>query len=160
MKILIPPQFSSQPARPVSDYGQIRDIAKAMLELLNADAFTVGLYKDGFALHHAQVSADPFDFFVVHDRMREAFGASVVCNPQIDSAALPVPFKEACLSYPFRAPVKTKRYNLVRATVDIPHPLLSMFGKLKEVVLELEDLPAIIMQHEVEHGDGKSLFKR
>lgn len=158
MKLIKP---HKRPSAPVENWSNIASTTKEMLSFLNSGGFQ-GIFHEGLALSHAQVSENPLNFFVVHDNVMDAFsGLSVICNARIISADVPVPFKEACLSFPFRNQINTKRYACVTIEAEVHNPMKSFFlGGLSTRTFELDGLAAFIVQHEIDHARGVSIFER
>lgn len=152
---LIPPH--KKLSKRVTHCDEIKQDFPAMLGLLNADNFT-GKWKKGLALHHSQVSIEPYHMFVVHKNLVEAFdGWEVVCNAKILERYDAVPFKEACLSYPHRAVKKMRRYARVLFEADVLDAGMFQW-KLKHITLEVTGLAAFVVQHEQDHAQGRFIF--
>lgn len=150
-------RLSHKPAAKVTSYGQIKAAAADMLTLLNADKFA-GKYDNGFALHHAQVSNEPLNFFVTH-RSWENVLPSIVVNAKIIERMEPLTFKEACLSFPFRDPIKTPRYWRVIVEYEEYSKARSWFANgLRPQQMAFDGLAALIFQHENDHAIGKNIY--
>jgi len=115
---------------------RIRQLAEAMLETMYR-APGVGLAAPQVGESIRLVVADPGS--------REEPEPIILVNPQITAAEGRTAMQEGCLSVPgFTAEVDRSKRIAVRAwTLDE-----------KEVELELEDFPAILLQHEIDHLEG------
>lgn len=165
MEIIIPFKKGVQ-CQKVESAEQIFGDAQEMQDRLNNNLF--GQSKKCFALHHAQVSSHPFNFFVINSKMD---GLSknylpgqmiVICNPKIleKDKESRIYMREGCMSYPHKHDKTMFRCNRVYVSYDtiIPDP-----KKENNLILEhreewLEDVNAQIFQHEVEHGHGISIY--
>lgn len=147
---------------PVISFGQIKFDVERMTELVNKKDHT-GKWKEALALHHSQVSEGPLNFFVVNRGVAGEFdGHEVFINPRIVDQEDPVPFKEACLTFPFRDEIKTKRWYKIMVDFETPKPsILRHVGSgVRTIRMGLEGLPAFIFQHEFDHGQGMCIFDR
>jgi peptide deformylase len=149
MKIIQPHHAIS---RPVTAWADIKTDASELVKMVNGK-FTVGRWKEALALHHSQVTLTPFNFFVVHQDLKEAFGHEVIMNCRIVDVDDRTTFKEACMSYPFRPEIKTLRYR--RVIVDFEYK--GLFG-LKTERRGLLDIAAFVAQHECDHAKGKCIY--
>lgn len=168
MKIIPPHRNKSLP---VSAYSSIEPFVKGMLELVDRNDHS-GLWKEALALHHSQVDPYPYDFFVLNSKMAEHFnGHRVIINPEIISEEDPVRFQEACMSWPFRNVINTKRSNKLKVRFCVPRTLFGIpvftgylsghfTQALLDVELELTGIPAFVFQHEYDHGQGLCVFDR
>lgn len=130
-----------------------------MLALLNGDDFR-GLYRDGFALSHAQVSEKPFNFFVTHRSFRDTM-PDIICNLKILERIEPYTVPEACLSYPHRPPIKLKRFWRVIVEYDEPTQYLGWHpGGLKTEQRAFDGLVAQMLQHEFDHAHGTNIYAK
>lgn len=151
MQVIIPPNsiFST----PVRRFSEIRQDAFAMIKMVEEGKFSVGLWKEAFALSHSQISLTPKQFFVVNwkePQMRKFFKHQIIINPLIERRDSFELFKEGCMSMPYRLPVKKKRYALVTVTYWTP----GWFGWLRKITETHTGLSAFVFQHELEHFRG------
>lgn len=138
---------------------QIEADAAAMRELLNAGKFT-GMWKEGFALSHSQVSEDPFRFFVLHDGAKEGFeNYDTIINAKVEKGSDKMPFKEACLSYPHRGVINTQRFASIEISCLVPVKKFFRLHLMKKI-LRLEGLAAFIAQHEIDHAQGIHIYDK
>lgn len=157
MKIIQPAH--NKPAAIVKTWGEIKEEAETLREFVNEGKFE-GHYEKAYAISHAQVSNDPKHFFVLHKDHEKLFGTWCVINqglaPKGKNPACrePVYFKEACMSFPFRKPQSTERFNKIRIKYKVPFLITSWRTK----VADLEGLPAFIAQHEAMHAAGKNIY--
>jgi peptide deformylase len=144
------------PSAPVTSWGEIKDAARELLELVDADTFP-GNNPEAIAIHHAQVSEAPFAFFAVNSKYIEPFDLTrrLIINPRIvavDESSV-VYVKEACMSFPYRSGKHLLRYG--RITVEYHIPII---GELEKLVEECAGLKAIVFQHEIDHQQGKNIY--
>jgi len=156
MKIILPHKKLSQS---VENYRDIKQDAQSLIAMIDAGNFT-GMWKEALALSHAQVSTDPYAFFVVHKSLEKEFGSRIIMNAKIVFGADVVPFREACMSYPFRPEKKTRRLETITVECDIYNPLYFLKRNMKHVTLELSGLPAFIVQHEIDHAQGICVYDK
>ena len=144
------------PSTLVTSWGEIKDAARELMQLVDSDTFP-GNKTEAIAIHHAQVSEKPFAFFAVNSNYVESFELTrrLIINPRIVSVdqRSVVYFKEACISFPYRAGKHVLRYG--RITVDYQIPII---GELEKLVEECEGLKAIVFQHEIDHQQGKNIY--
>jgi peptide deformylase len=134
-----------------TSWAFIKDIAYEMRELANGEF--AGEHKSAAALHHAQVSDTPYNFFVLSDSgiaalSKNTFPHWCIMNPRIialDGFYRPL---EGCMSWPHRKQKKVDRFFKAHVAFDYP-------GGKKEMVLD--GLAAEIFQHEYDHGQGKTI---
>lgn len=122
------------------------------------EAKFIGEYKSAYAISHAQVSYAPLHFFVINEtildgRLKKWFGHWCVINIKILEGDDPVLFPEACMSFPYRQPKKTKRWNRIKVEYYIP-----FFWTWRRVRRRLRGLPAFIVAHELEHAIGQNIY--
>ena len=122
--------------------GALRELAEAMLETMYR-APGVGLAAPQVGKSIRRVVADPGS--------REEPEPIILVNPRITAAEGQTSMQEGCLSVPgFTAEVQRCKRILVQAwTLDE-----------QEVKLELEDFPAILLQHEIDHLEGTLFIDR
>lgn len=154
-------KLSTVPAKKVESFDQIADDAYAMLRMLDTGIPKGKGYANGVALHHAQVSETPFNFFVVADEFKSIFGGGrqrrIVINPKIVDQKDFVPYSEGCLSFLDRAYVNTKRFD--RITLIYQYANLS--GDIKNpypLKLNLHGFEAFMVQHECDHAKGENIY--
>jgi peptide deformylase len=151
MKIITPHKKHS---KEVEVYKDIKKDAVEMREMINNGGFS-GKWKEAFAIAHAQVSENPYRFFVVHKDIAKELEGSIIINPVIEEKEGLVPFKEACMSYPYRDIIKTRRYNKIVVEYKTP----KRFG-LNTHRRELFGILAFIFQHEIDHFNGIDIYSK
>lgn len=158
MKIVLPHHNRSLPVTLVSE---LRD-TQAMANMLDASEFGNHEKRDGFALHHSQVQTeDPLDYFVLREDVATHFPERVICNARIIEATGSEVFFEACLSFPFRKGMRTRRYTWLKVEAEVPVRTLFVGPlKLKTVQFEVSGLDAFIVQHEILHAKGQNIFNK
>lgn len=155
MKIIQP---HHKKAVEVDRWDQIEKDHKDMIELVNKTDF-IGHWKSALALSHAQVSNEPFNFFVLQKDIVEAFGSDTVINAEIVEGDEVMTSYEACLSFPFRGERKIPRYNHIIIEYMIPTTgIKKIFKKLEKKTIELYGLAAWIAQHEIDHAKGITIY--
>lgn len=108
-----------------------------------------------YALHHSQVSFQPYNFFVVHPNfiLGEAgiFDRSVYINPELISGEDEQEMDEACMSFPFK-----KKFKKVKRFNEIIVDYFDEYGFChREHCIGIK---AQIFQHEIDHGLGKTIY--
>ena len=144
-------------ASKVKSWRQIRKEAQELREYINRGNFE-GHYSKAYAISHAQVSNNPLTYFVVNEEYKDLidlFGSWCVINLKIIKRKEEVYWKEACLSFPFREPKNTDRFNKVTVKYSIP-----FFGFTRLIKRDFVGLPAFIVQHEFDHARGVNLYGR
>lgn len=149
MKILRP--SNGVPSSKVESWDQIKDMAAELKDLVANGPFE-GYHDEPLGIHHQQVANPSLDFFVLCDEVKEFWHWCVV-NLVIHERSEPVEFEEGCMSWPYRKPRSTYRFDKIKVTFSIPDG-----DTLKEVTQEMEGLPAIIAQHESDHGKGINIY--
>ena len=144
------------PSTPVTSWGEIKDAARELMQLVDSDTFP-GNKAEPIAIHHAQMSEKPFAFFAVNSQYVEAFALTrrLMINPRlvsVDQNSV-VYCKEACISFPYRAGKHVLRYG--RITVEYQIPII---GELETLVEECEGRKAMMFQHEIDHQNGKNIY--
>ena len=82
-----------------------------------------GKHRYAFALHHAEVSKKPFNFFVMHKDYEYLFGTRVIINPKIlERRGDRIVNVEGCLSFPFREMIRVQRHPKVMAQYEVSNP--------------------------------------
>lgn len=154
MKIIQP---HKKIATKVTCFKDIYLDAAEIKEMMKTKEFR-GNWKAAFSLHHSQVSNNPFDFFVVDESLSLYFGGyQVICNPRILEADDMSSCKEGCMSFPFRPEKNTKRYQWVHAQFQVFSKVLK---RMKTVTMDLTGLPAVILQHEMDHARGVNIYEQ
>lgn len=157
MKLLLPHKAI---AALVTSYQEIEADAKEMLVMADRKDYN-GFWKSALSIHHAQVTKEPLNFFVVSSGLAKAFGGHrIICNARILDGSKPGKFREACMSYPHRPEINTTRYFSVYATAQVPGKTFGIFKGLTSVQLRLEGLLAIVLQHEMDHARGVYIYER
>ena len=156
------------PAQRVKNWREIKEDALELREFIKQEF--KGHYNSAFAISHAQVSEDPKSFFVVNEdvstevakvknqgNLTKTFGSWCIVNAEILLTKKPVPievpFKDACMGFPFRKPKEVQRIYRIKVKYYIP-----FFGFLRKKVEVLEGVPSFIVQHELEHAEGKNIY--
>lgn len=143
-------------SKPVKSLEEIKADAEEMKKLID-NGFSHGNYSIAFALSHSEVNADPFDFFVVAQKLIDdkVFKDRIIINPKITEKdeKTHISMPEACMSVPFRRPKKVKRYFKVKVEYQIEDN-----GKLKNKEEEIEGLKAQIFQHQICHNLGENIY--
>ena len=144
------------PSAPVTSWGEIKDAAHELTQLVDSDTFP-GNKTEPIAIHHAQVSEKPFAFFAVNSKYVESFELTrrLIINPRlvsVDQRSV-VYFKEACISFPYRAGKHVLRYGQITVEYQIP-----IIGELETLLEECEGRKAIMFQHEIDHQNGKNIY--
>lgn len=155
MKII---DFQHVISKPVQSYDQIKAEAEELKAFVINKKNFKGKHKKMFAVHHAQVCAKPYNFFVVHPKLvvgeEAVYDSRVIINPEItwvtEEPKACVEMLEACASYPFHSPVKTSRYLHIKCKYQDEN----MVWHEKE----LTNVAAEIFQHETEHGNGYTIY--
>lgn len=149
------------PAKTVTDFEEIRGDAFAMLDMLDNGIPKGEGYASGAALHHAQVSSTPYNFFVVAKQYKDLFGGGrlhrIVINPKITEQKDYVPFTEGCLSFLDREHIKTKRFDVV----SLAYQHTNTDGELKNPwprEAHLSGFNAFLVQHECDHAAGNNIY--
>jgi len=143
-------------SKPVKSFSDIKAEAKEMEKLVDSE-FRYGGYSEAFALSHSEVNANPFDFFVVNQKLitDKIFTDKVIINPKIISKdKSKINMIEACMSVPFRKPKNVKRYLRIK----VEYQVVDGKGLLKKKVEEIEGLKAHLFQHQIDHSLGKNIY--
>ena len=147
----------NRPATDCQSWGQIKIEAHNLRQLIKRGNFP-GRYKTAFAISHAQVSESPLHFFVVDENFNkgqlvETFGSWVIMNFKILEEEEMIMHNEACMSFEYRRPKNVPRYRKIKASYYIP-----FLGTWRKVTRKFRDLPALIIQHEMDHSLGKNIY--
>lgn len=163
MQIILPPHL--RPAKKVEDIKSIFEEADEILWLIESGNIYAPRSKwdDCYAVAQPQVSNNPLRYFVINPASKElvkAFGGLIIVNPRLLSKDRTSRFMspEGCLSYPYNPIKKVKRFTKIEVKYDI---ITNKGRDIKSFSSKsLTDLPAIIFQHELEHLNGKSIWKK
>ena len=141
-------------SRPVESWEQIKLEVEELKKFILACKFR-GKHKSCYAIHHAQVSWTPYNFFVVSLNHvlgeRALFDRTVIINPVLISGEQEQEVFEGCMSFPFkRHPKKVKRFN------DIIVDYYDEWGEAHRD--HCMGIKAQIFQHEIDHGLGKNIY--
>lgn len=146
-------------SKKVESFSQIKKLSERLQEMLEKNDF--GIFqnnKTSFALHHSQIDADAFNFFVIKRDLVKAKPNEIVViiNPEIIDTyeGKKVISIEGCLSFPFRRDKEVKRYPHIKVRFQVPDDK----EELIEKELEVRDFMAFIFQHEIEHGKGRHIY--
>lgn len=164
--MILPPHLKA--AQKVDNYEEIMieaiEICKGMQ---NGSFVTFGSkYNDCFAIAQPQVSHKPLRYFVINPLLgapiAKELGGLLIINPRLLSKdkESKIMSSEGCMSYPLRPEKKVKRFNRITVTYDVikdlKNPKLITMDKIGEK--ELTGLSSIVMQHELQHLNGKSIW--
>ncbi|MCK5027371.1 MAG: peptide deformylase [Candidatus Pacebacteria bacterium] len=130
-----------------SDFERIKKLSGEMIDLCRTK---LGRYPMAHAIAHCQVDHnDPLRFFVTYDGM-------VIINPKIvkrDSETITI--IEACYSFANREGKNIKRY----AKIYVDYQFMKKKGDVVQRRDQLfEDTKARVVQHELDHFQGKSIY--
>ena len=150
----------NQVAKKVKSWSQIKEQATELRQFIGmTEGIVEGYYKTAYAISHAQVSPEPFDFFVVNEEKNDLiklFGSWCIINPRIIKQEEEVYWKEACMSFPYYKERNVDRFNKITITYKIPFFKYFMRSVTKHFI----GLPAFICQHEQEHANGTNIYGR
>lgn len=152
--IIIPPH--KKISQPVKKWKEIKQDAKEMIENIRANQYANEFWREAFAISHCQVSEEPKRFFVVNralPEVKKAFSHDVIINPEIVEMKEWSQNREGCMSKPWAGTKKMGRYK----KIVIRYKVKSLFGFLRKKKKSFEELPAFMIQHELEHFEGKYL---
>jgi len=115
------------------------------LKQLLADMFTILEQRDGLGLAAPQIGSSVRLFVALPGYLAELKGHTVFINPEIEPYGEPVKREEGCLSIPgiyeiLERPSKTR--------------LKALDENGSEFTLDVDELPARLIQHETDHLDG------
>jgi peptide deformylase len=161
MNIILPPHLKA--AIKIEEPKLIIPEAIAIQKMiLNREFVTPGSkWDECFAVAQPQVSSQPLRYFVLNPKWKkivDAFGGEIIVNPRLLSKdkSTRIMFKEGCLSYPFRPIKKVKRYR----KIEVTYVIITGKGQITEIPNKiLEEIPAIVFQHELQHLNGKSIWE-
>lgn len=110
-------------------------------------------------LHHSQISKKPYDFFVITPVLRPIFKHNwIMCNTKILSFTNRKEVLEHCSSYPDRKPKKIVRYTKIKVSCLVENP--GLLGELSEEEMELQGMAALLVQHQLDHAQGRRLYDK
>lgn len=145
------------PSKRVERWGDVAKDAQELKKLVVVPQH--GL--KAIALHHSQVSAEPFNFFVVHPEIVAAgiFNFEVVLNPEIVPADDNIEadrrqMVEGCMSFSLRKPKKMLRSTRVAVNFETRGPW--GLRKHHEIV---PGIVAQMFQHETDHAKGRNIYQ-
>lgn len=145
-------------SKAVENYASIEAMAADLKNVADNGPFPSNKNIGCFALHHSQVSEEPYNFFVLSKKgmemMPEEFKDQFIfINPKIIQKGEDI-FEacEGCISFGFRQHTRVKRYRTVVVETELPN------GEKKRQ--QLADLASEIFQHEIDHGKGISIYDR
>lgn len=150
----------SKKSREVLEFETIAADARMMSRMLLTYRSPAGKGPDQhFALHHSQISSDPYNFFVVNPLTfgEKGHEVMVVVNPKILEKDLSTRFKvrEGCMSFPFRNGIEVNRYKKIKVSYQVPSADGKKMIRKEE---EIEGFMAQIFQHEVQHANGSHIY--
>lgn len=142
-------RWEGKPARAVTqeDIPRLIEESQVLGELCHTEH---GVYSGANAVAHNQIDhTDPLRFFVANS-------GEVIINPVIiNHTKAPVDSIEACTSFPENPPVKVSRYHKITARFQ----QLNLDRTLTEPLeVEFSGAEAKVMQHEVAHLNGHSVY--
>ncbi|MDD4731029.1 MAG: peptide deformylase [Desulfovibrio sp.] len=142
--VTYPAEVLAEPCRPVEEITpEIKQLIENMVETMYED--------DGVGLAAPQVGHGIRLITVDRTGPSERKDLRVIINPEIVEREGEVDSQEACLSCPgFQ--VKLKRSERVRVT--------GLDADGNDVCIDADELLAIILQHEIDHLDGKTIVDR
>ena len=147
----------NKPATVCLSWKYIEHEARSLRAFIKASKFE-GRYLKAYAISHAQVSHAPLHFFVVSEYYQRGvmvkwFGSWCIINVKILKSDDEIYWDEACMSFPYRKPRRTTRWNKI--TVEYYVPFLWTWRKIRR---KLKGLPAFTVQHELDHALGKNIY--
>lgn len=157
------PEPSKKGSKKVESIDEIMDEALELQGFIESrKVFQAGShYPMCLSVAHPQISDDPKRFFVLNplmDKLVEEFGGCVVFNPKIiaKDRTSRVKSKEGCMSYQHRPAKKVKRFTKITAEYSV---LVDPATKeVKQVTKDLDGAAAIVLQHELDHLNCKSIW--
>ena len=162
MKIITPPHKIG--AKKVEDPKLIiQEAIKIQEAITNGEVFYPGSkWQECFAVAHQQVSTDPLRYFVLNPEWKlgvKAFEGEIIVNPKLISKdrMTRIMFAEGCLSWPYKPPKKVKRFR----QIVVSYVIINNKGRIKTITNKsLEELPAIVFQHELDHLNAKTIWDK
>lgn len=135
----------------------VTDMREIVKDVDRIHALLVGGTLSGYAIHHSQISDDPFNFFCLHPTVRHFFGgAHTIVNPKLVHGEDRRNHPERCLSYPYRDAKTVKRYYKITIECLVENDR----GRLEPRVLDLVGLGAYIAQHEMDHAKAIYIYNK
>lgn len=156
---LIIPYKRGKISKKVESFDQIEKDVVAMQEALENNNFNPPSKKNNVALHHSQVSTDPYNFFVVK---RSVVGLTdktmlvVFVNPRIveKDKTTKLLVSQGCISFSLKNDIAVPVYGRVKVYYEIA----AKGGKLKAKEEWFEGFMGEIFQHEIAHSHGVTIY--
>lgn len=159
MRLLDHHELSKKKARPVTSFADIKEDAYAMLDLLDKGIIHKDHRLGAVALSHAQVSKEPFTFFVVDRAYKQFFGGRrIIINAKVTDQKDIVSFEEGCLSFPDRPHWQTKRFRQIDVEWNFPAVNGEIHWRTNKE--HHDGLVAMIYQHELDHAAGETIYSK
>ena len=129
------------------DLPVVIEEAAIMLDLCDTKH---GNFPGAYAIAHPQINdVTPLRFFVLND-------GRIICNPKmVRHTNFELEKEEGCLSFPEEPRVKVERYNKIQVYFDE----LKDDAFIRECFLALSGIEAEVWQHEIDHLNGKYIYK-
>ncbi len=143
------------PAKPVESWAQIKLQAEDLKKFMDDNEATFA-GRESFALHHCQVSEEPWNFFVANKKLLEKkmMQDQIIINPRIiENDGKLLRMLEGCMSFPHRKEKYVERYLKIKVEYQTP----TLLG-LKTVVVEPVWPISQMFQHEADHALGKNIY--
>lgn len=140
------------PAKVLTERTQRVDVVDEEIRKLIKDMFDTMYHAEGVGLAANQIGV-PLSVMVIDTTPKEEAPdlKLVLINPEVVSSEGKLKYKEGCLSFPgLTVEVERARKVRVRALDEHGDPI--------EVVLE--DFPAVVFQHELDHLNGITFIDR
>ena len=130
---------------------KVEDINDEIIQIVN-DMWETMYEKDGVGLACNQIGI-PYSIIVVDTTLKEGEQPVklALINPEIVASEGKQTYKEACLSVPGVA-AEVERAYWVKVKALTPEG--------EEKVFEFEGFPAVVLQHEIDHLNGKVFLER
>jgi len=168
MKIITPPYTKAaskvtlfdDKELPINTWGEAQKILKGIEK---REFFVIGSkHTECYAIAQPQASLKPLRYFVLNPKFTEIvkeFEGVIIVNPRLISKDRLTRFMnpEYCMSWPFRPTKKVKRFKNIEVEYLAFAAYKNEFIKVKKMLF---DLPAIIMQHELQHLNGKNIYQK
>ena len=160
MKILRP--LGNKIAQKVKSWREIKKEAWELKAFMEAKDFE-GHWDDAYAISHVQVSENPKNFFVVHDKIVKDFGSWCVVNLKITKKSDPCTFPEGCMSFMYRDVKRVDRYADIKVFYWTPFMnlfLIPRWKRFKAPMKEGDDgtIATFICAHEADHAKGINIY--
>ncbi len=145
-------EIVTYPAEVLTKPTEKVDCVDREIERLVKDMFETMYHAEGVGLAANQIGV-PLSVMVIDTSPKEDAPdlKLVLINPEIVSSEGRIKYKEGCLSFPGLS-VEVERARKVRVKALNEHG--------EPVELELEDFPAIVFQHELDHLQGITFIDR